>query len=276
MSEFVVDGEVRLVGDVRGEGPTLLLLHGWPDTRRLWNDVVEDFVAAGYRVATVDLRGCGESDKPDVTEAYAMHHLVEDVAAVIEHLGGPVTLVGHDWGAALAWAVATFRPDLVEALVVLSVGHPSAFRAGGLNQQMKSWYTLLFFHEGVGEAFLRMEDYGAIRRWLHHPRAEDVIAELERDGQMSSHLRWYRANLPPDAFLSPPPVLPPVEAPTLGIWSSDDVALTETQMTASAQFCAVGFTYRRLEGLGHWMILEDPSRVAGVILEFLQSANSSH
>ena len=275
MSEFVVEGEVRLVGEVRGEGPTLLLLHGWPDTRHLFDDVVEDFVGAGYRVATVDLRGCGESEKPPATEAYEMHHLVEDVARVIEHLGGPVTLIGHDWGAALAWAVATFRPDLVEALVVLSVGHPSAFRAGGLNQQMKSWYTLLFFHEGVGEAFLRMEDYGAIRRWLRHPHAEDVIAELERDGQMSAHLRWYRANLPPDAFVSPPPVLPPVSAPTLGIWSSGDLALTETQMTASAQFCAGGFTYRRLEGLGHWMVLEAPQLVSSIVLEFLNSSPES-
>ncbi|MDE3083178.1 MAG: alpha/beta fold hydrolase [Acidobacteriota bacterium] len=276
MAGFVVEGEVRLVGEVRGEGPTLLLLHGWPDTRHLWDDVVEVFVDAGYRAAAVDLRGCGESDKPASTEDYAMHHLVGDVAAVIDHLGAPVTLIGHDWGAALAWAVATFRPDLVEALVVLSVGHPSAFRAGGLNQQMKSWYTLLFFHEGVGEAFLRMEDYGAIRRWLHHPRAEAVIAELERDGQMSSHLRWYRANLPPDAFVTPPPVLVPVQAPTLGVWSSGDVALTETQMTASASFCANGFTYRRLEGLGHWMVLEDPPRVAGVIIEFLAGANTFH
>ena len=269
MTEFVVEGEVRLVGDVRGEGPTLLLLHGWPDTRHLWDDVVDDFVAAGYRVAALDLRGCGQSEKPEATEAYAMHHLVADVTAAIEHLDGLVTLIGHDWGAALAWAVATFRPDLVTRLVVLSVGHPSAFRAGGLNQQMKSWYTLLFFHEGVGEAFLRLEDYGAIRRWLHHPRAEEVIAELERDGQMSAHLRWYRANLPPDAFVTPPPVLAPVAAPTLGLWSSGDVALTEAQMTASAQFCANGFTYQRLDGLGHWMVLEEPHRVSKVILEFL-------
>lgn len=269
MTSLRVEGEVRLSGEVVGEGPTLLLLHGWPDTRALWDDVVGDFVDAGFRVARLDLRGCGDSDKPTSTERYAMHHLVGDVAATIDVLGGPVTLVGHDWGAALAWAVASFRPELVEKLVVLSVGHPSAFRAGGLAQQMKSWYTLLFYHEGVGEAFLRLEDHGAIRTWLKHPRAEAVIAELERDGQMSAHLRWYRANLPPEAFVSEPPVIAPILAPTLGLWSSGDVALTESQMLNSAQFCVNGFTYQRLEGLGHWMVLEDPSRVARVILDFI-------
>ena len=274
MSRFVVNAPVRLVGEVVGEGPTLLLLHGWPDTRTLWDDVVDDFVAAGYRVATLDLRGCGESDKPIDTESYAMHHLVADIAAAIDVLGAPVTLIGHDWGAALAWAVASFRPELVERLVVLSVGHPSAFRAGGLAQQMKSWYTLLFYHEGVGEAFLRLEDHGAIRTWLKHPRAEAVITELERDGQMSAHLRWYRANLPPESFVSAVPVIPPILAPTLGIWSSGDLALTEKQMIESASFCVNGFAYERLEGLGHWMVLEDPLRVASTILAFL--ASSSH
>ncbi len=269
MARFDVNGTVHLTGEVAGTGPTLLFLHGWPDTRTLWDGVVDDFVGAGYRVATLDLRGCGESEKPTSTESYAMHHLVGDVAAAIDVLGGPVTLIGHDWGAALAWAVASFRPELVEKLVVLSVGHPSAFRAGGLAQQMKSWYTLLFFHEDVGEAFLRLEDHGAIRHWLKHPRADAVIAELERDGQLSAHLRWYRANLPPGAFVSGPPVIPPILAPTLGIWSSADVALTETQMLESAPYCVNGFTYVRLEGLGHWMVLEDPLRVAKVVRAFL-------
>ncbi len=266
--EFTLDGEVRLRGDVAGEGDTLLLLHGWPDTRALYDELGPQLVAAGYRVARLDLRGCGLSDKPPATEDYAMAHLVDDVARCVDYLGGPLSLLGHDWGAALAWAVTALRPDLVQRLVVASVGHPSAFRSAGLAQQVKSWYTLLFFHEGVGEAFLRMEDYGALRRLMGHPRAEAVIAELERDGQMSAHLRWYRANLPPDAFVSPAPQLARITVPVLGLWSDRDVALSEEQMRDSARFCD-DFTYQRLEGLGHWMILEDPARVAGLVLDFL-------
>jgi pimeloyl-ACP methyl ester carboxylesterase len=267
----VVNEGVALRTWVQGEGPTVLLLHGWPDTHALWDDVAPALVAAGFRVATADLRGCGRSDKPSDTEAYAMRHLVTDVAAIIDDLGpDSVTVVGHDWGANLAWAVATFLPDKVSALVALSVGHPSAFRSAGLDQQMKSWYTLLFFHEGVGEAFLRQHDYEVMRTWLRHPRVEEVIAELERDGQLAAHLRWYRANLAPDAFVTPPPVLPPVSAPTLGIWSRGDLALTRQQMANSAQYCAGGFTFVEFETGGHWLPLEMPEQISREIVNFAQ------
>jgi pimeloyl-ACP methyl ester carboxylesterase len=200
-----------------------------------------------------------------------MTHLVGDAAAVISDLGDEaVAVVGHDWGAGLAWAVATFRPERVSRLVVLSVGHPTAFRGGGIAQQFRSWYTLLFSYEGLGERFLRFNDYEAMRTWLHHPRIEEVIVELERDGQMSAHLRWYRANLPPDAFVSDPPVLPAVQAPTLGVWSTGDVALTEAQMVNSAAYCANGFTYVRLDGLGHWTPLEAPDVIAAAIVDHLR------
>ncbi|HEV7959026.1 MAG TPA: alpha/beta fold hydrolase [Acidimicrobiales bacterium] len=264
----VRSGDVNLLVHVDGEGPTVLLLHGWPDTSALWDDVASRLVEAGFRVAVPDLRGCGHSDKPDDVELYRMHYLVGDVVAIVDALGGEkVTLVGHDWGAALAWIVATFRPDLVERLVVLSVGHPTALYGAGIAQQVKSWYMLLFQFEGVGEAYLRKNDYEALRRWSGHPRADAVIEELERDGQMTTHLLWYRANVAPNAFVAPPPALPPVEVPVLGIWSSGDFALTERQMTDSANFCASGFRYVRVEG-GHWIPIDDATTVSREIVEF--------
>lgn len=268
MAHFAVDHDgVTLRGEVVGAGPTLLALHGWPDTSALWREVTPRLVAAGYRVATPDLRGCGVSDKPRDVADYAMVHLVGDVVALIAALGGgPVTLVGHDWGASLAWVAAARRPELVERLVVLSVGHPRAFRGAGVAQAARSWYALLFAQEGLGERFLRHRDYDAMRHWLGHPRVEEVIAELERDGQMTTHLLWYRANLAPDAFVSDLPTLPPILAPTRGLWSSGDTALIEAQMVNSAPYCVHGFTYRRLEGLGHWMAIEDPARVAEEIV----------
>ncbi|MFI5034583.1 MAG: alpha/beta fold hydrolase [Acidimicrobiales bacterium] len=269
----VTHGDVEIVVDVTGEGPTVLLLHGWPDTAALWDEVGARLVAAGYRVAAPDLRGCGRSAKPTDVADYQMRLLVGDVAAVLDALDAdPVAVVGHDWGAALAWVVAAYLPARVSHLVALSVGHPSAFRGAGLDQLARSWYTLLFSYEGLGEAFLRRHDHEAVRRWLRHPRAEQVIVELERDGQMSAHLLWYRANLPPDAFLRDPPVLAPIQAPTLGVWSSGDVALTEGQMVNSGDYCVNGFTYRRLEGVGHWTPLEAPDEVAAAIVEFLRPA----
>jgi len=261
--------DVSLHVGVEGDGPTLLLLHGWPDTSSLWRDMTPHLVAAGYRVAAPDLRGCGQSSKPSDLASYQMHHLVADVASIIAVLDvEKVTLVGHDWGAGLAWAVALLRPDLVERLVVVSVGHPTSFRTAGLEQQIKSWYTLLFSYEGVGEAFLRKNDYEAMRRWAAHPRVEEIIEELERDGQMVAHLKWYRANLPPDAFVVDPPALPPVRVPVLGVWSTGDLALTEAQMTNSARYCEAGFEYLRLDGFGHWLPIEAPHELAKAVVEF--------
>lgn len=270
---IVRNGDVALSVLVGGSGPTIVLLHGWPDTSALWGEVAADLVERGFRVAVPDLRGCGRSSKPADTESYAMHVLVGDVAAIIDALEVPrVTLVGHDWGANLAWVTAAYLPERVERLVALSVGHPTAFRSAGLEQQLKSWYTLLFFHEGVGEAFLRKNDYEAMRHWLGHPRVEQVIDELERDGQMTTHLLWYRANIPPQAFVAAPPVLPVIQAPTLGVWSSGDHALGEAQMRDSGAYCANGFRFVRLEGYGHWLPLEAPREISNEVVTFVTSA----
>ncbi|MHB1088820.1 MAG: alpha/beta fold hydrolase [Acidimicrobiales bacterium] len=270
---IVRSGDVALSVLVGGSGPTIVLLHGWPDTSALWGEVAADLIERGFRVAVPDLRGCGQSSKPTDAESYAMHVLVGDVAAIIDALEVQrVTLVGHDWGANLAWVTAAYLPERVERLVALSVGHPTAFRSAGLEQQIKSWYTLLFFHEGVGEAFLRKNDYEAMRHWLGHPRVEQVIEELERDGQMTTHLLWYRANIPPQAFVAPPPVLPAIQAPTLGVWSSGDHALSEAQMRDSAKYCANGFRFVRLEGYGHWLPLEAPREISNEVVTFVTSS----
>ena len=221
---------ITLSVQVDGEGPTILLLHGWPDTSAVWDQVAPALVENGYRVAVPDLRGCGRSSKPEGTANYAMHLLVSDLNEIVRALEiEKVSLVGHDWGANLAWVTTAYEPSMVERLVAVSVGHPTSFRSAGLEQQIKSWYTLLFAHEGLGEAFLRKNDYEAMRKWLGHPRVEAVIEELERDGQMSAHLQWYRANIPPEAFVARPPVLPPIQAPTLGVWSSGDAVIGATQ-----------------------------------------------
>jgi pimeloyl-ACP methyl ester carboxylesterase len=86
---------------------------------------------------------------------------------------------------------------------------------------------------------------------------------------MSAHLQWYRANIPPEAFVARPPVLPPIQAPTLGVWSSGDAALCERQMTDSAVYCAQGFTYSRLEGVGHWIPLEAAAQLVEQIVTFV-------
>lgn len=253
-----------------GDGPAALLLHGWPDSHRLWRDQVGALTSAGFRTIAPDLRGFGTSDRPTEVEAYSLLTIAGDVLAVLNELG--VTrahVVGHDWGAAVAWMIATFTPDRVDHLAVLSVGHPRALRDAGLEQREKSWYMLLFQFDGVAERWLADDDWANFRAWSRHPDADDVIADLARPGALTASLNWYRANLPPETLIEPPLELPPVAAPTMGVWSSDDIALTEHQMRSSVAQTTGPWRYERIEGAGHWMMLDDPASVSRLLLDFL-------
>jgi pimeloyl-ACP methyl ester carboxylesterase len=254
----------------RTEAPAVLLLHGWPDSHRLWRHQVPALTAAGFRAVVPDLRGFGASDRPGSVEAYALPHILGDVIGVLDHLGvGRAHLVGHDWGAAVAWAVAALFPDRVDHLVALSVGHPSAFGAAGLAQREKSWYMLLFLFEGVAERWLSDDDYANFRAWSRHPDADAVISELSRPGALTASLNWYRANLPAAALVEPSLELPPVARPTMGIWSKDDMALIEANVTGSAGHVTAEWRYETIDGAGHWIPLEAHDALTALLLHFL-------
>ena len=256
--------------EVTGEGRPVILLHGFPDSGRLWRHQVPALSGAGYKVIVPDMRGSGRSDKPGDVEAYRMHHLVSDVLAVLDDVGvSSAHVVGHDWGAAVAWAAAVGAGERVDHLVALSVGHPAAFRSAGFEQYARSWYMLLFQFPGVGERFLSDNDWAGFHRWAQHPDADGVIADLESDDALTPGLNYYRANVPPESFLQLPLDLPLVQVATMGVWSAGDFALTETQMTSSAQYVAGSWRYERIEGVGHWMQLEAPEEVNRLLLDFL-------
>lgn len=256
--------------EVHGEGRPVALLHGFPDSGRLWRHQTRALAGAGFRVVVPDLRGYGASDKPQGVEHYNMMFLAADVGAVLDAEGiAKAHVVGHDWGAALAWAIAALAPDRVDHLVALSVGHPSSFLGEGFEQIQKSWYMLLFQFEGIAEQWLSGSDWANFRTWGRHPDADAVIAELETNGSLTPGLNYYRANVPPESFLAPPLELPAVDAPTMGVWSTGDFALTEGQMTRSEKHVAGGWRYERIDGPGHWLQLEAPTAVNELLLDFL-------
>jgi len=256
--------------EVTGEGRPVILLHGFPDSGRLWREQVPALAEAGFRVIVPDLRGYGRSDKPDDVDAYAMHHLVGDVVAVLDDAGASVShVVGHDWGSAVAWALAAGVPERVDHLVALSVGHPAAFRAAGFPQYARSWYMLLFQFRGVAETFLSANNWMGFQRWGGHPDADGVIADLEASRSLTPGLNYYRANVPPESFLQSSLDVPPAQAPTMGVWSSKDFALTETQMKGSEKYVSGPWRYERIEGVGHWMQLEAPEVVNRLLIDFL-------
>lgn len=265
--------EVNGIGicyEISGEGTPVVLLHGFPDSGRLWRNQVPALTGAGFRVVVPDLRGYGGSDKPAGVESYRMSALAADVSGLLDHLGiGRAHVVGHDWGAALAWVLATARPDRVDHLAVLSVGHPASFAAAGLAQREKSWYMLLFQFEEVAEQWLSGDNWSDFRAWAGHPDADAVIAELEASGSLTPALNWYRANVRPRSLVAPPTDWPAVPGPVMGIWSDGDRFLTEAQMTRSRDHVAGSWRYERLSGPGHWMQLEAPDAVNDLLTDFL-------
>src|SRR5262249_10339071 len=155
-------------------------------------------------VIVPDLRGYGRSDKPGEVDAYSIPLLAGDVLAVLADLGiGRAHVGGHDWGAALAWALASFAPGGGGHVGGLSGGNPATFLRT-LEQKQKSWYMLLFQFAGVAERWLSDGDWANFRAWGGHPDADQVIADLEANGSLTPGLNWYRANAAAESWARPP------------------------------------------------------------------------
>ncbi len=263
-------GDVALHVRDTGTGSPVVLMHGWPDTNELWAQQSRTLVAAGYRTIVPDLRGFGASSKPTDVAAYAAPAQVGDIVGLLDALGvDRAHLVGHDWGAAIAWMTAAFAPERVRSVTALSVGHPSSFRTAGWRQRELSWYMLLFQFPGIAEQWLSADDFRNLREWSGHPQIDAVVERLSEPGALTASLGIYRAILPPGSLVDPPAPLPPVTAPAMGIWSSGDLALTEESMTNSAKFVAGPWRYERIEGAGHWLQLDAPDEVDALLLDFL-------
>jgi pimeloyl-ACP methyl ester carboxylesterase len=264
-----VNGLAMHVADV-GQGPAVLLLHGFPDNGSVWRLQVGALADAGYRVIVPDLRGYGRTDAPVDVSAYSIAHLRADVIALLDLLGiDKAVLVGHDWGAAVAWQVAIHAPERVERLVALSVGHPAAFHDAGWPQRLRSLYMVLFQARGVAERLLTFGDWFFMRQFTHDAvQIAGWRVDFADRRRVTAALNYYRANLK----LATRRHWPKVAVPVLGVWSSLDPALTEAQMRGSANYVSAPFRYERIDGAGHWLQLEAPAQVNALLLGFLGEA----
>src|SRR3954469_9574921 len=265
-----VELEVRDDGD--RSAPAVLLVHGFPDSSHLWRHQIAALTHAGLRTVAPDMRGFGASEKPAEVEAYRLTRAVADLVAILDALDiDRARLVGHDGGAAVAWIFAALHPDRVERLVAMSVGHPAAQRRTIADRE-KAWYMLLFQFEGVAEELLRRDNWKLLREWLREDGDVDrYIQDLSRPRALPAGLSWYRASLHPKRQLEPRPQLPPIRAPTLGLWSSKDHYLNEQPMIDSGDHVSAPFRYERVEDASHWMQLDATERVNALLLEFLTS-----
>jgi pimeloyl-ACP methyl ester carboxylesterase len=255
------------------DGTPVLLLHGFPDRGSMWHNQIDALTEAGYRAIAPDLRGFGDSDAPEGADQYSLFALMADITGILDALGvNQVHVVGHDWGAALAWVFATFAADRVLSLTAVSVGHPSAFASAGVEQRQKSWYMLAFQHVGIAEEMVMHDDFAFFDQWGEGGQNKQWADDLSRPGRMTSALNIYRANVPPESFLATERLeLPPVTVRTMGVWSDDDGALTEAQMKNSAQHVAGDFRFETIKGISHWIPTAAPDQLNALLLDFLGS-----
>ena len=254
-----------------GNGDPVLLLHGFPDSHRLWRYQTKALTAAGYRVVAPDQRGFGESDKPKNKEDYHISKSVEDAIMLLDELElDRVRCISHDWGAAVGWSLAAFYPERIICHAALSVGHLTALWNAGIAQRRLAWYMLLFMREGHAEEILTRDDWQWFRDLFnHHSEMETWLGDLSRPGALTAALNWYRANVDVETWTREGWVMPNVTVPSMGIWSTGDEYLTEVQMVDSANFVDASWRYERLHGASHWMMLDRPEAVSELLLDFL-------
>ena len=185
----------------------------------------------------------------------------------LEALGShdPVHVMGHDWGAAVAWCLAISRPELVRSAVAISVGHPTEYARAGLEQKRKGLYTIGWQFPVLAERWLVANDWARMRHWLRqHPDPESCLRNLARTGRLTAGLNWYRANLRSMLLGS----WPQCTVPMLGIWGSEDHCLAEDQMQRSGCRVSGPWHYERIEGAGHWLPLEEPQRITNLAIDW--------
>lgn len=253
-----------------GAGRPVVLLHGFPDSSALWRHQSPALVDAGFRAIAPDLRGFGRSPKPERVEDYTMTMAVGDVLALMDDLGvEQADVVGHDWGSAVGWVLAAIAPARVRRFVAVSVGHPAVRRHLGVEQRERSWYMLLFqFSEA--EQLLAADDWKLFRQLLREDGDMDrYLEDLSRPGALTAALNWYRANLAPRLQLTPPPPLPAVTVPVMGIWSTGDHYLVEDHVRLSEKFVSGPWRYERIESASHWIPLDAPECLNELLVDFL-------
>ncbi|MBA3994998.1 MAG: hypothetical protein C0469_15875 [Cyanobacteria bacterium DS2.3.42] len=256
---------------VEGVGPTLLLLHGFPDTHHLWRHVTPQLVSAGFRIVIFDQRGYGQSDAPADVTAFTIDKIASDAIGVLKALGitEKVKLVGHDWGAVIGWYLCLTYPEKFDAFVAISVGHPLAYRNAGPAQWLKGWYVIMFQIPGIAEWIFSANNYNSFKRISKNPEDQAHRSEaFSRQGRLTAALNWYRANIRTllDSDFGSNTV------PTLGIYSTGDVALIEKQMVDSAKYMTADWKYVRIENSTHWIPLDQPERLSKEIVEWCRRA----
>jgi pimeloyl-ACP methyl ester carboxylesterase len=252
-------------------GELVLFLHGFPQFADSWLPILKPVAAAGFHAVAFDQRGYCSTARPEAKSAYALEQLTSDALAVATALGHQrFHLVGHDWGALLAWQIAAEHPERLLSLTALAVPHPRAFFHAvktNLDQMNRSKYILFFKMPGhLAERFFLADQAVQLRRVYQGKLTPEAVASnvrrLSEPGALTAALNWYRAlELDHDT--------PDVRVPTLYVWSDNDMALGESVALATERYVTGSYRFERLHGLTHWLIEEATERITTLLLEHL-------
>ncbi|MDK3256068.1 alpha/beta fold hydrolase [Blastococcus capsensis] len=270
-----------LTFDVRVDGPEdgrpVLLLHGFPQTSASWAAVTLLLAEAGLRTYAPDQLGYSPGARPGEVAAYSMQNLAQVTADLMAALEIPVAdVVGHDWGANVAWTLAAWHSDRVRSLTAVSVPHPAAYTAAfriDPEQKERSAYIRLFWQPGKAEEVLLADDARRLRRMLLGAEGEtgvspeavdEYVAVLSAPGALTAALNWYRA-------MSSDIRVDKVEVPTTYVWSDGDVAIGRTAAQACEEFVTGDYRFVELPGITHWVPEQAPERLATAILDRVAS-----
>jgi epoxide hydrolase 4 len=279
---FVVVDGVRLHYVEAGAGPLVVLLHGFPEFWWSWRRQIPALVEAGFRVVAVDQRGYALSDRPTSWRDYRIERLAADIDGLIAALGEErAHVVGHDWGAAVAWTVASLHPERVERLAILNVPHPARMEQAlrtSPRQLLHSWYMFFFQIPWLPERLMRaggrrtLENaYGDARPGAFTDADLDRYAQaLLGPGGLKGPIDWYRAALrrSPRATRR---LYRPIPAPTLVIWGEQDRFLGAELAEPDPQLVP-DVRVERLPNASHWVQHDEPEAVNRLLVDFLTLA----
>lgn len=271
-------------GSATAGGEPVILLHGFPEYWGGWKRQIQSLAQAGYRVIVPDQRGYGQSDVPRGVAAYALPELAKDIVGLMDALGyEKVYLAGHDWGAAVAWAVGIAYPQRVRKLAILNVPHPTVmfdFLKKSPRQMLKSWYIAFFQIPGLADWLLARNDFALAARLLLGSGKNGTFsrAELEEykqawraSGGLTGMINWYRALARKQPAL---PGSPRLEMPVLILWGKNDVALSAEMAAASLKLCADGqLVY--FDNATHWVQHDEAEAVSTRLAEFFGNSGES-
>lgn len=268
-SRFANNEGVKIHYTAAGKGPLVVMLHGFPEYWGFYKSLM-DQLDGEYRVAAMDLRGYNLSDKPQGEAAYAFPKLIGDVEAVVKAEGRRKAIViGHDWGAAIAWRVAMNRPELVDKLVIMSVPHPAGFAremATNAEQQKNSQYARNFQEPGFEK---NLTPEGLTARAPAAIKAEWTEALKRSD--MTALLNYYRANYPKGTGQVKPEPTPPVKAPVLVIHGVKDTSLHHAGHNGTWEHVTEDTTILMLPKAGHDVQHDAPALVDRTIQDWLNA-----